>query len=241
MSLNRFSLGCVAVAVLAASSSICATASAQYDYALLLTGNISSAGNGASIVIETAQISTETCSNHVNHEMWYGTYGDAFQYWIEVGFKAGDPGSAGQSCITDPTSSEFWCDKRNVSNGSYNCHFYNYGWTLGDEYIAQIDNIASCTWAVWLGGVQLGTSTSNCAGSTRAIEAGFEHYFPNNETDYAYGFLTNWREEESPIGGPWINTWDGFYTGVAYGNSGEQQPYIYLIENNTWTEEGLLQ
>jgi len=130
--------------------------------------------------------------------MWYFTTGNSLSYWVEVGFKAGAPGASNASCVTNPTSSEFWCDARPNSNSYYNCHFYGYTWSLGDWYIAQIDNISSCTWAVWLGGVQLGTSTSNCPGSGRQLYAGIEHSYPNSETDNCSGFLTNWGRKLRP-------------------------------------------
>lgn len=234
----------VRIAAMAAAILTASTAAAQYDYAQLLAYDIpSNANSGARVAIETDVLSTETCSNHVNHEMWYLTSGTSSSYWIEVGFKAGDPGAPNASCVTDPTSSEFWCDARPNTNSYYNCHFYGYGWNYGNWYLAQIDNIGSCTWAVSLGGVQLGTSSSNCAGTGRWLQAGIEHYYPNNETDGAFGFLTQWAEEESPTGGPWISTWDGYFVQPFHNNSGEQQPYVSSgeVNGNPSTGEGSLQ
>jgi hypothetical protein len=200
----------VRIAALAVAMLTASTAAAQYSYGVLGSTGNGDANWGASVWIQTDVLATQTCSNHVNHEMWYDTVSSG-PYWVEVGFKAGDPGASNASCVANRnvTSSEFWCDARPNNNSYYNCHFYGYTWSFGYWYVAQITYQNSCNWAVSLGGVTLGTSTSNCPGVGRNLWAGIEHYHPNSETDNGAGFLTNWAE--SPFNGQWTDTWDNIF------------------------------
>jgi hypothetical protein len=214
-----------AAAVLTGSSPAMAQ---THSYGRLINTFVSypDANQGAQININTSQLSVETCSNFVNHEFWYVTYTDTPNYWIEVGFKDGLTGSGG--CVNDV---DFWADSR--PDGSYNEHYPGNNWSFNKWYDAEVQWISSCTWNVILGGVVLGTSTSNCAGTNRQLAAGIEWYqgLGVSEFDEAEGYLTDWREESSS--GIWSNGWSG----PTYLDS-SSPPYIIGL-SSTETKESL--
>jgi hypothetical protein len=233
-----------AAAVLAASG---AQAQPYHYWGVLVTENIpSDANSGAQITIDTEILDNSTCSNFENHEFWYGT-DSSFTYWIEVGFKQGWTGTGNVgTCVNGSGpggAGDFWCDDRPVDNGGGHCHFPNNGWSFNTWYNALIQTTGSCTWAVWLGGVNIGTSTSNCPGSGRRLQAGIENYI-NVPSDgcFAKGFLTDFAEEESPQGGNWLFTWDGAFTSASSGSEGQPPPPAIHFTNpptDTETEEVL--
>ncbi|HTB72664.1 MAG TPA: hypothetical protein VK762_05455 [Polyangiaceae bacterium] len=219
---NRLSAACVAIAALTAS--VNASASSTHYYAILWNPNDNS-GNpntGAAVNIRT-DILHSTCNiathNFVNHEFWYGVT-DGGAYWVEVGFKDGlDIGGGCQTQI------DFWADNRN--GGGYNEHYPNNGWSLGTFYTAEVINSGSCAWNVLLGGLNIGTSTSNCQGTGRYLAGGLES--TSQTTGSAKGFLSNWQT--------FNNTWKGGWDGSSTTENG--QPFIEFLNNNSETEETL--
>jgi hypothetical protein len=219
---TRLSALCVSAAALTAS----ANASAHY-YGEITTPDIpSDANSGARILIQT-DILHNTCNifthEFVNHEMWYLT-DTSGNYWVEVGFK--DGATDGIDCVTQEI---FWADSR--PGGGYNEHYYSNGWTLGDWYEMQIVNDGSCSWNVQLGGLNLGDSTANCAGSGRVLQAGLET--TSQSSGSAKGFLTEWAELNSA--GTWTQAWDG--VSMVWNSP----PYIKQVNqgSNLGTEEVL--
>jgi len=215
------SAACFAAAALTAS----ANASAHY-YGILVSNDIPiEADWGNSVVIETFEFGS-SCSNFVNHEMWYGVVPGA-TYWVEVGFKDGLTGSGG--CVAD---ADFWADYRN--GGGYNEHYPGNSWILGDWYqlMITIDTSNHCNWNVEVGGLVLGTSTSNCPGTGRYVAAGIEAT-TQGTSESTKGFLTQWEEENT--NGTWLNGWDGASL------SENSPPYIEFVSgtNNTTLEEVL--
>jgi hypothetical protein len=215
---------CVAAAALTASSN----ASAHY-YALVESANITNgdADDGDYILIQT-NILHNTCNilthEFVNHELWYTTDLSG-NYWVEVGFKDGE--TNGIDCVTDI---DFWADSR--PGGGYNEHHPDNGWSFGSWYAAEITLTGSCTWNIELGGLSIGTSTSNCPGSGRYLTAGIET--TSQSSGSAQGFLTDWWEQNSS--GIWNQGWDGAF--MRYDNP----PNIEQVANSQWglqTEEVL--
>jgi len=214
----RLSAMCVAAAALTASTD----ALASHYYGIIINTNVGSDANSGAATLIRSDILHSTCNilthTFVNHEMWYGVVaGNPPPYWVEVGFK--DGATNGINCVTQEI---FWADSRN--GGGYHEHYYSNGWTLGDWYETQITSSGSCQWAVVLGGLALGTSTSNCAGSGRYLAGGIE---ANNQgIGSVKGFLDNWEE----LNGSWIQGWDGA------GTSQSNPPNIKFLSGSE-TEE----
>lgn len=214
-----------AVCVAAAAMTVSANASAQQHYYAIMesyvTGNDSYYGD--SIEIDT-EVLHSTCNiltkNFVDHELWYGT-DLGWAHWVEVGFKDGRADSGG--CVTDV---DFWADQNEYG---YYEHYPNNGWNFTTWYTASITSAGSCSWNVTLGGLNLGTSTSNCPGSGRAMESGIET--TSQTTGSASGYITQW--EELSYGSTWYSPWDGWYTYE------DDQPLISWVNDNADTWETL--
>jgi hypothetical protein len=183
------SAACVAAAALTASAS----ADAHYYATVHSVENIyGPADNGAAIILRTNSLH-QTCNtfvqDFVTHEMWYMT-DDSGNYWIEVGFWDGE----GTNAIFNPCNNDmpFWADSR--PGGGLNVHWTNNGWSFGDYYQGVITAAGDCTWNVILGGVTLGTSTSNCPGSGRFFRAGIETTTQGSGS--VQGFATGWQAQD---------------------------------------------
>jgi hypothetical protein len=202
---TRLSAMCVAGAALSASAN--ASAGTHY-YAQHVAQVSGSADDGAFTNIWT-NVLHSTCTiftqNFVNHEMWYA-FGTG-TYWVEVGFKDGLDGSG--SCHTDVL---FWADNRN--GGGYSEHYPGNGWSFGGWYPLQISSAGSCTWSVLFNGTNIGTSTANCPGSGRLLQAGIES--TSQTTGSAQGWLGNWWEESGS--GNWQQAWTNDFICQSYGN-----------------------
>ncbi len=220
---NRFGGACIAATALTAST---ARADGTHFYALLVSSSDvqGSADKGANISIDTTALGSETCADFVNHEFWYGTYPGGAN-WVEVGFKDGTTNAG--NCVHRV---DFWADRR--PDGSYNEHYPNNAWSLNTWYSAEVTNAGSCTWAVWLGGLQIGTSTSNCPGSGRDLNAGIENDQVGSEFDRASGFLANWNAEGA------AGLWFGGWTGQAL-STGHAPGIEWTSSSDTETEEAM--
>ena len=209
---------CVATATLMAP----AIASAHY-YAETQASSYFSANNGAYVVLQS-DILSSTCNNNsknfVNHEMWYWVDPNA-STWVEVGVKDGV--NVSNNCMSHQV---FWADER-PGGGGYHEHYPNVGWSLGSGYAHEVINAGStCSWTVYFGGVNLGTSTNNCPGSgdpnNRLMTAGIE------TTSQSVGNVRGWEwgfNEDSPTQG-WIGCgWDGNF---IWDNA---PPYIQTISS----------
>jgi hypothetical protein len=217
---------CVAAAALTAS----VDAAADHHYGILLTSSFPVDANDGSSTLIRSDTLHSTCNilthTFVNHEMWYNT--DASGHWVEVGFK--DGATNGINCVQDMI---FWADSR--PGGGYNEHYYNNGWSFGLWYQAQVTTAGSCKWNVTLGGLNLGSSTANCPGSTRYLSAGIEA--TNQDTGSVKGFLFGWEEQNAS--GTWVLGWDG----VSPPNNGlvSDNPPNILFLSNEETEEAHLE
>jgi len=200
--LPALGIATIAAAVLTAST---ARAQCAHYYGILQAGALpTSAENGGQVDIYTSVLYAASCGNFVNHEFWYSNidFEGANGYWIEVGFKDGL--TSGGGCVDDV---DFWADNRN--GGGYNEHYPGNGWNFNEYYDAEVQwSGSACQWNVILGGVHIGTSTSNCLGSGRSLNAGIEQCVGVGVSEYdeARGYLTEWEQQESP-GGAWANNW----------------------------------
>jgi hypothetical protein len=219
--LARLSAAGVAIAALTAATD----ASAHY-YAVLRSPNIQLSADGGMFTDIRTDILHSTCNaferDFVTHEMWYGVDGGA-THWVEVGFM--DGAATWPNCVT---TADFWADYT-AANGLAE-HFPGNGWSFGSTYGAEIvaNTTLNCAWDVWLGGLLLGTSTNNCAGSGRLLAAGIES--TSQTTGSARGFLTNWEEFNGFF---WARGWDGQML------HSDAQPFIKWITTNVETEETL--
>jgi hypothetical protein len=220
--LKRLTVVCVAAAALSAS----ATASAQHSYGVVINSAVPAgdADRGVAANIRTDTLVTANCSNFVDHEVWYGVVSGG-GFWVEVGFTSGikqDGGCANQAV--------FWADNRN--GGGYHEHYPGNAWTLGLTYQSWIGaGSSSCSWTVNLGGVLLGTSTSNCPGTGRYLAGGIETT-TTAAASKVKGFLGVFLRADS--GGTWRNGWD------SPGLSGNNPPSIQWTDSsNSVTEEVL--
>jgi hypothetical protein len=223
--IHKLSAVCVAAAALTAS----ANASAQHYYGVLVNWNVGNgdADQGSAVTIDTDVLSTWDCpnfKNFVNHEMWYDVVPGT--YWVEVGFKEGI--DYYNNCDYDV---DFWADKRN--GGGYHEHFPGNSWNFDTGYqavVQQPGQTNNCSWDVWLGGVYLGTSTSNCPGTSRKLAAGLETTAQSNS--WARGWLWGWQRLDSSRN--WWGGWDGA------GGSQNNPPNIqWANSSQTETEEVL--
>ena len=221
---------CVAAAALTASTHASADEIHYRAYLHSTDWIYGAADNGAAAILRT-DILHQTCNSFVNdfdtHEMWYMTDSSG-AYWIEVGFYDGE----GTNTILNPCVNDvvFWADQR--PGGGLNVHFYNYGWSFGTYYQAQITASGSCTWNVGIGGLTLGTSTSNCPGSGRRLYAGIET--TTQSSGSVKGFATGWQA----LDGSW--NWSAQGTSVAGQGWGvmwmdaNDPPSIKQVGNSPW-------
>jgi hypothetical protein len=156
--------------------------SSNGEWYATVASNPMNANRAASVNIQTNTLAVlydgvedEGAGDFVTQELWYevnstGTCSSSSlscAYWVEVGV-----GDGGIDCgsVHDQI---FWADNRD--GGGYNEHCPNVGWSLGSTYTAEVQWAGvSCAWNVFFGGVNLGTSTSNCGGATRGLQAGLE-------------------------------------------------------------------
>jgi hypothetical protein len=195
----------IAVAALTAS-----TNAAAHYYAVVDSGVITThaADSGMFTFIQT-DILHNTCNilqhDFVNHEMWYNT-DTSSQDWVELGFK--DGATNGIDCVSDII---FWADSR--PGHGYSEHHYYGSWSMGSWYQMEISGsgLDGCTWNVLIGQpfINIGTSTSNCAGSGRHLFAGLES--TSQSSGSAKGFLFNWEEQDNL--GTWALDWGPGRTG----------------------------
>jgi hypothetical protein len=197
--LLRASAPCVLVAALTASAN--ASAADHFygiDWNPNIPGNI--ANEGIWIQINTNLLNTKDCNNFVDHEMWYGVVAGG-DYWVEVGFTSG----IGQAGCVDKAL--FWADNRN--GGGYHEHYPGNGWSLDAWYNMEIRRKTGCSWNVNIGGLTIGTSTSNCTPNNagRYAAAGIEttSQFGNG----VRGFLSTPQRYSSDSHGFLIPGWNG--------------------------------
>jgi hypothetical protein len=196
-------LGAAAAAIAALTAST--NAWAQHYYAVTYNNTPPLKGpadNGAYVEIDTSVLHA-TCNiaqrDIVTHELWYLTDSSG-SYWIEVGFFDGAANWPGCS-----THADFWADSR--PGGGFNEHFPGNSWNFDTWYGAEVTYIGNCNWTILLGGLNIGTSTSNCPGSGRNLVAGIE----SDSTDHGSvkGYLRNWWEQDGS--GNWKQSWDGLW------------------------------
>jgi hypothetical protein len=204
---HRLHLGCIAATVLAGSIARSTDAKActsgadpktGHYYAVIEAFNVANVANrGESALIYTDNLNNdaEDSSSFVTHEMWYGVTGDA-SYWVEVGVLDGAADTPCFLCLSnDVFKAVFWADNRN--GGGFNEHFPNVSWEQDQWYDAEVAFAGSaCSWNVVLGGHSLGTSTSNCAGTTRALLAGLEST-TTSSTARVDGRVKSWSAEDN--------------------------------------------
>ena len=165
-------------------------------YGVIGADNVANEGNRAeSAFLYTNNLTTADSSDLVTHEMWYGVTGDA-SYWVEVGVMDGGARTSCFLCLSDDVfDAVFWADNRN--GGSFNEHFPEVSWEPDQWYQVEVAFAgAACNWNVYFGGVNLGTSTSNCAGSTRAFHAGLESTSTSGVARVD-GRVTSWSVEDN--------------------------------------------
>jgi hypothetical protein len=192
-------------------------------YAIIQADDVTGAGHGAAVDINTTRLRAgDPWSDMVNHEMWYAVTGDG-QYWVELGFKDGANGT-----FWWPVDQVFfWADRRN--GGGYHEHYPSFTWGLGHYYTLKVVASGSCSWDVYASGQHMGTSTDNCPGARRALEAGIEAS-PAHSDDLAHGYLMDWRKKDGDD--HWSNGWPGVYTA-------ETCPADIDILSSGFAEEGL--
>lgn len=180
-------------------------------YANVMKSNAGAATNGASVLIYTNSLVADNTWHFafVNHEFWYGVDSTG-TYWVEVGFKDGST-CRSESTLNGPCSTStpvtnaiFWADNRN--GGGYHEHYPAVGWSMNAWYQVQVTRGPSyCAWNVYIGGVYLGQSTSNCATGNRWLAAGIES--TNADTgQHVGGYLADWKE--LTVYGVWVNGWE---------------------------------
>lgn len=162
-------------------------------YGIILSSPPGTDGNrGDQVALYTTELfDNDGCASYdfVTHELWYGLDSNA-NYWIEVGFRSGDTYSG--DCVSEV---DFWADYRN--GGGYHEHYPGNAWNLNEWYNAEIAYAnQSCTWNVYLGGLNLGTSTSNCPGTGRNLQAGIEATNTGLGL-YDDGYMDDWYQEGS--------------------------------------------
>lgn len=220
--LNRLGIVCIAVAVVLTATTD--ASAAPHYYGTLINGNASLADYGQYEWITTSVLESDDCSQFSDHEMWYGTVSGG-AYWVEVGFLSGSAnGSPG--CVNEAI---FWGDNR--PGLGYTGHYPGYGWVLGDWYAAEVLSGGNNTgvWYVYLGGVNIGTSTSNGPGNNRYLMTGIET--TNVNTGYVVGNTETWQEYD---GTTWRNGWE------SPGFISDDPPYItYTNSNDVETAESL--
>lgn len=193
-----------------AALTVSGEASASDHYYAIAQANITGAyvGTGAADLGASVNLWTNilhsTCNivehNFVNHEFWYNLQGNSTAYWVEVGFK--DGATNGADCVTKDV---FWADSRN--GGGYNEH--HTGWQVsGGEWegLAIESNGQSCQWNVLWEGTVIGTSTANCPGDGRILQAGIET--TSQTTGSVQGWESSWAEWGG-FNGNWQSGWDG--------------------------------
>ena len=180
----------------------CHTHTSGHWYAILWNTSVSDtdAGRGAAINIDTNSLSSDA-SDFVDHEMWYGVVGGG-AYWVEVGVTDGITSSG-----SDVNQHIFWADNRN--GGGYHEHYPSVSWQLNAFYQNKVVwSGQSCAWDVYFGGVKLGTSTNNCAGSNRYLAAGIEATSASTN-EHVGGYLESWQRKDNS------NNWHGDWSGAT--------------------------
>jgi len=170
-------------------------------YAILWNPSLSDnlAGRGAAIDIDTTSL-TSNASNFVDHEMWYGVVGGG-GYWVEVGVTDGITSSG-----NDVNHHVFWADNRD-NGGGYHEHYPNVSWQFDAYYQNKIVwSGQSCQWDVYFGGVNLGSSTNNCAGANRYLAAGIEATSASTD-EHVGGFMADWQRKDNSSN--WHSDWSG--------------------------------
>jgi hypothetical protein len=218
----------IAVNARAQSCSWGATGPAEdgHWYAELQQDSIESvADRAAEVAIFTNNLTTDSSNDFVDHEMWYGTVDDCSDN-VEVGLSAGSGASnSGQV---------FWAES---DPSGYFPHFMNSApFSLNAWEIAQVYwSGTSCEWtAFWYDAgtgtnTNLGTSMSNCGGSTRCFESGVEAD-PANDNMHVGGYMADWYGEDNNNNWTFLNPGFQIYcpADIVFTNSSD-------IE----TEEGL--
>jgi hypothetical protein len=198
-------------------------------YAVLESNGPVNADRAVALNINTSQLDDVNCdfsNGFVTHELWYKMDTRSGNYWIEAGFISGD---AGGGCQPD---ADFWADNR-PNGGGFNIHYPGNGWSLNTWYTDQIQWAGqACTWNIFLGGLNIGTSTSFCAppGSGRILIAGLEATSLPSGGIYGGGFSSSWGEQDDN------NTWRTWENPFMYCNETAE---IIFTNNKTQTSEAL--
>jgi hypothetical protein len=220
-------LSVVSVAAIAMTAS--ANASAAHSYGVYINSSISGYADQGSALYQDVNVLTSSCSEFVDHEMWYGVVSGG-AYWVEIGLTSGTTPNGCQGGII------FWADNRN--GGGYNEHYPgNYGVTnTWYRPLIQEQSGGSCSWDVWWQTPDntwhyQGTSTSNCPGSGRYLASGIETTTTAG-SQLVRGYQDSWIRLDNTR--TWQNGWPG---AGFYQNS---PPYIQWTDgSDTETEEVL--
>jgi hypothetical protein len=208
----------------ASDAGACSTKpSSSHYYAEISKYNATLADRGASVYIYTNSLTASNpSSGFVDHELWYGVNGGC-NYWVEAGFTDGATYAGGSV-----NQHFFWADNRN--GGGYHEHYPSYAWALNHAYQVEVTWAGTaCAWNVTVGGNHLGTSTGNCAGTYRCLEAGLESTNASSSQRVG-GFLESWSQKDGS------NNWHSGWSGA---NAWSYCPAQIGFVSSTATEEGL--
>jgi hypothetical protein len=205
--MKRILLAAVVVVVAAGASSARASVCTRHPAGQLWYADIEKHGttkaeHGAAINLETNTLASGYPDLvYVDHVMWYGVTANC-RFYVVVGVTDGSSPTSGGA----RHHAVFWGDNR-ANGGGYHEHFPSLAWDLSAYYQVKVVWAGNNSWAVYFGGVHLGTSLRNYYGGTgRCLAAGIAANGDDAKmhvTGHMYGWA---RKARNDI---WYQDWDG--------------------------------